>query len=83
MPVKKHQYEDRYEIEVDGEIVATESGSVRRSPPSDETIAEIIDSLDKTLEDANIGNPQREAYLKMFKMIYASMGHFDEVIDHD
>ena len=78
--IEKHEYDGRYEIELNGDTVLVREGT-RQWPPTEDAIDDLLDEAEKRLEEANIGNPQREAHMSVLHLLRASIGNIPTV-DH-
>ena len=80
MSIEKHEYDDRFEIRLNGETVVVKNGP-RQWPPDEDVVNELLDVAEKRLDNANIDDPQREAYIDVLNLIRATLGNV-QTVDH-
>jgi len=82
MTLRKHRYDDGYEIELDGEVILSERDGPKRWPPDEDGVDELFDAAEGRLGESNIDNAQREAHIDVLNILRAAISGQVETVDH-
>ena len=78
MSIEKHEYGDKYEISLNGDIILSCEGP-RIWPPDDECVEMLFDAAEERLSNAGLNDEQIEAQIELMHIMRVVLGRVPTV----